>query len=64
MVQDNKLVFSEFFMLVREEGRIVLRLKLLGNDFTGWKEKDKSVNSPLLEVKGKTAWFGGLTDQL
>ena len=64
MVQDEELVFSEFFMLIREEGKVLLRLKHFGKDFVGWEEKDKSVDFPLIKVDGKTAWFGGLTYQL
>ena len=64
MVKDEELVFSEFFILVRKDNKVVLRLKHFGKDFVGWEEKDKSVDFPLIKVEDKTAWFGGLTYQL
>ena len=64
MVQDDKLVFSEFFMLTKVDQGIVLRLKHFNPDMTGWEEKGKSVDFPLIKVEGKTAWFGGLTYQV
>lgn len=64
MVKDDKLVFSEFFMLVKTDEGVVLKLKHFNPDLTGWEEKDKSVDFPLVKVEGKTAWFGGLTYQL
>lgn len=64
MAKDEELIFTEFFMLVRNETGIVLKLKHFGSDFTGWETKDKSVDFPLIKVENKTAYFGGLTYQL
>lgn len=64
MVKDDKLVFSEFFMLVETDKGVVLRLKHFNPDMTGWEEKAKFVEFPLVKLDGKTAWFGGLTYQL
>ena len=61
MVKDGKLVFSEFFTLSKQAGKIAIRLKHFGGEFKGWEEKDKFVEFPLIKVEGKTAWFGGLT---
>lgn len=64
MVKDDELVFTEFFMLVRSDNGVVLKLKHFGPDLSGWEEKEKSVDFPLIQVKNKTAYFGGLTYQL
>lgn len=64
MVKDEELVFTEFFMLVRDKNGVVLKLKHFGADFAGWEEKDKSVDFPLIKVENKTAYFDGLTYQL
>ncbi|MCR9199217.1 MAG: DUF6265 family protein [Planctomycetaceae bacterium] len=61
MVEDDELRFSEFFYLIQTEQGTVLRVKHFNPDFTGWEEKDKSVDFPLVKVEGKTAWFQGLT---
>lgn len=61
MVKDDSLTFSEFFYLIQTEQGTVLRVKHFNPDFTGWEEKDKSVDFPLIKVEGKTAWFHGLT---
>lgn len=64
MIKDDELVFTEFFMLVRSDNGIVLKLKHFGPDLSGWEEKEKSVDFPLIKVENKTAYFGGLTYQL
>ncbi len=61
--QDGQLVFSEYFSLVEEDGGMVLKLRHFNPNFTGWEEKDKCVNFPLIKVENQTAHFGGLTYQ-
>lgn len=62
-VQDDRLVFSEFFSMVEENGGLVLKLRHFNPDFSSWEEKDKSTNFPLIKIENQTAYFGGLTYQ-
>lgn len=61
---EGKLVFSEFFSLVRTEAGVILKLKHFHPDMVGWEEKDKMVNFPLIKVEKNAAYFGGLTYKL
>jgi hypothetical protein len=61
LVQEGAPVFYEIMVLSSEEGRIVLRLKHFDPGLIGWEEKADSVAFPLIEVRGTTAWFNGLT---
>lgn len=64
LMKDDKLQFSEFFMLVEEDGSLVLKLKHFDPQLNGWEAKDKFVRFPLIKVEGQTAFFSGLTYQL
>lgn len=61
LTTDNKVAFTEFFMMSEEDDSIVLRLKHFNPDFTGWETKDKYVTFRLIRIDGQTAWFDGLT---
>ncbi len=62
--RNGPLVFSEFFSFVQTEGGVVLKLRHLHPDFTGWEDKDHSVTFPLVKLEKHAAYFGGLTYQL
>jgi hypothetical protein len=61
LIQDDKLVFSEFMEIAEIDGSIVLRLKHFGSDFIGWEVKDKHVEFKLVKVTDDTFYFDGLT---
>jgi hypothetical protein len=61
LVQEGAPVFYEIMVLSSEEGRIVMRLKHFNPGLIAWEEKADSVAFPLIEVRGTTAWFNGLT---
>jgi len=61
---EGKLVFSEFFSLVKSDEGVTLKLKHFNPDMVGWEEKDKMVNFPLVKVEKNAAYFGGLTYKL
>jgi hypothetical protein len=61
LVKDGAPVFYELLVLSREDGRVVMRLKHFDPGLVGWEEKADSVAFPLIEVRGTTAWFNGLT---
>ncbi len=60
-IKDGKAVFYEMMMLVEREDSIVLRLKHFNPDFTGWEEKDKSVDFKFVNKSGSRMNFSGLT---
>jgi hypothetical protein len=61
LVRDGKPVFYEFQTLVEESGSLVLRLKHFNPDLTGWEEKLKTIDFPLLAVGERTMQFEGMT---
>lgn len=60
-IQQGKPVFYELLTLVEEQGSLMLRLKHFNGDLTGWEEKDKTVDFPLVAVKDGTVYFEGMT---
>ena len=63
MFKDGKILIYEFIQIVEENGSLVLKLKHFNADFSGWEEKDNTVDFPLIRIEGTTAWFDGLTYQ-
>jgi len=61
LIKDDKLQFSEFMMLVEEQGSLNLKLKHFHADMKGWEEKDKHVSFPLVKVEKDAIYFNGLT---
>ena len=61
LIKNNKLTFSEYFILMEEADSLVLRLKHFDPLFNGWEAKDKFVEFKLVRVEGQTAYFEGLT---
>lgn len=59
--ENEKLKFSEFFVLGEAEGSLSLKLKHFDANFHGWEAKDRFVEFKLVKIEGKTAWFDGLT---
>lgn len=64
LVKDEKLEFSEFFILSETDGSLSLKLRHFDARFHGWETKDKFVEFKLISVEDKTAWFDGLTYRL
>lgn len=63
LVKDDKLVFTEFFVLEKDGESFKLKLKHFDDKFAGWEAKDKSVDFKLIRVENNTAWFDGMTYQ-
>lgn len=61
---EGKVVFSEFFSLVRTETGMVLRLKHFHPDMKSWEEKDETTDFELIRVDEDAVWFDGLTYKL
>lgn len=60
-LKDGKTQFTELFSLVAEGESLILKLKHFNPDMTGWEEKDKPVQFPLVKVSPHEANFDGLT---
>ncbi|MCZ6642953.1 MAG: DUF6265 family protein [Gammaproteobacteria bacterium] len=61
VVKDEVVTFHEFFVIVREEGRWLLRLKHFGPDMVSWEEREEVVQFPLQEVAPLRIRFEGLS---
>jgi hypothetical protein len=61
LVKDGKPVFYELLTVVEENGSLMLRLKHFNADLTGWEEKAKTVDFPLVEVSGGAYHFEGMS---
>jgi hypothetical protein len=62
-IRENKATFYEFVMIAPKDSNLVMRVKHFNPDLTGWEEKDKSEDFPLVKVLHQTAYFDGLTYQ-
>ncbi|MGI9517810.1 MAG: DUF6265 family protein [Pirellulaceae bacterium] len=60
-VQDDNVGFYELLTIVPHDDSIILRLKHFDQGMTGWEEKDKSVEFPLVRITESEANFEGLT---
>ena len=61
VVKDELVTFHEFFVIVREEGRWLLRLKHFNPDMVSWEAQEEVVQFPLQEVGPRRARFEGLS---
>jgi hypothetical protein len=61
LVRDGKLVFYEFQTLVEERGSLILRLKHFNPNLTGWEEKQKTIDFPLVRVGERIVQFEGMS---
>lgn len=57
----DKVEFYELEGILEEKGSLVYRVKHFNPDLTGWEEKDKSVDFPLVAIEGNRIYFDGLT---
>lgn len=61
LVKDAKIVFYEFLVITKNEGRIEMQLKHFTPDMIGWEEKDKFISFKLIKMENQKAYFEGLT---
>ncbi|MGE0128387.1 MAG: DUF6265 family protein [Blastocatellales bacterium] len=61
LIKDDKPVFYELITVVEEQGSLVFRLKHFNPDMTGWEEKDKTVDFPLVAKEKGVIHFRGLS---
>lgn len=60
-IENEKTVFTEFMYLMHDSSGWLLRVKHFNPDFTGWEEKNKSVNFRLVRTDENRLLFNGLT---
>lgn len=60
-LKQDRTLFYEFLMFVEERGSVVLKLKHFNPDFSGWEEKEKFVDFPLVTVEEGAVHFDGLS---
>ncbi len=53
--------FYELVQIREEKGSLVYRVKHFNPDLTGWEEKDKTVDFPLVALTADALYFDGLT---
>lgn len=61
MAYEEEIKFYELMTITEENSTLMLKIKHFNADLTGWEEKDETVDFPLVEIKGTTAYFSGLT---
>lgn len=61
MTKADKPVFYELLTLSESEGTLLLRLKHFNSDFTGWEEKDKTVDFRYIRKDDRRIYFEGMT---
>jgi len=61
LMRDGKPVFYELLTIVEENGSLVLRLKHFNADLTGWEEKNKTFDFPLVALRNGAVHFEGMS---
>jgi len=64
VVKDETVTFDEFFVIVQEQGRWLLRLKHFQPDMVSWETREEVVQFPLQEVGPRRIRFEGLSFEL
>jgi len=61
LIRDGKPVFYELLTIVEEGGSLMLRLKHFNADLTGWEEKNKTIDFPLVAMEEGAMHFEGMS---
>ena len=61
LVRDGKPIFYELLTIVEENGSLMLRLKHFNADLTGWEEKLKTIDFPLVAKGEGAVHFDGMS---
>jgi Domain of unknown function (DUF6265) len=61
LVRDGKPIFYELLTIVEENGSLRLRLKHFNPDLTGWEEKLKTIDFPLVAKADGALHFDGMS---
>lgn len=61
LIANGKVVFYEIGGIRQTGETLLMQLKHFNGDFTGWEEKDQTVNFKLVKLDGNLAYFDQLT---
>jgi uncharacterized protein DUF6265 len=61
LIKNGSPVFYELLTLVEENGSLILRVKHFNPNMTGWEEKDKTIDFPLVAKEEGAVYFDGIT---
>jgi Domain of unknown function (DUF6265) len=61
LVRDGKPIFYELLTIVEANGSLMLRLKHFNADLTGWEEKLKTIDFPLVTKGERAIHFDGMS---
>jgi hypothetical protein len=61
LIKDGKPVFYELLTIVEQNGSLMLRLKHFNPDLTGWEEKQKTIDFPLVAKRDGAVHFDGMS---
>jgi hypothetical protein len=60
LVRNGKPIFYELLTIAEENGSLMIRLKHFNADLTGWEEKDKTIDFPLVGKAAGVVHFDGM----
>jgi hypothetical protein len=60
-MMDGKLIFSEYMLMIEEEGMLSLKIKHFNRDLTAWEEKEDWTVFRFIKSESQTAYFNGIT---
>jgi hypothetical protein len=61
LIKGGKPVFYELLTIVEQNGSLMLRLKHFNPDLTGWEEKQKTIDFPLVAKRDGAVHFDGMS---
>lgn len=61
IVVNGEVRFYELCTISEVNESLVLRIKHFNNNLTGWEEKDKTIDFPLVKIENNKAFFDDLT---
>jgi hypothetical protein len=61
LIRDGRPVFYELLTIVEENGSLMLRLKHFNANLTGWEEKLKTIDFPLVAKTEGAVHFEGMS---
>lgn len=61
LIKDDQVVFYEILTISKDSLGLILRLKHFDKNLTGWEEREKTIDFPLVKVEENAAYFEGMT---
>ena len=61
LIKNGSTVFYELLTLAEDNGSLILRVKHFNPNMTGWEEKDRTIDFPLVTKESGAVYFDGMT---